>query len=248
MAINSDKYKQLIEEYFDGTICADDMIDLSKKLREDPSFRKQFDIQKEIQTAVSDQEYDAVKEMVHEIVYDEARPKEIEDEKVINLPTMKSFMRIAAVFILLLAIVTAVNFIIPKNNTSQQIVRSHFEPYESYVTFRSDDANLEEVAFSLYDTKQYNSAIEAFNELPNSDRIEFYKANALIANEQYDKAVIILETLISKSTLYTEAAKWYLALTYLGNKNENAARTLLDDISNSDSFFKSLADEVIKSL
>ncbi len=249
MSINSEKYYQFIDEYFEGTICADDMIDFSKRLKEDPDLRKEFHLRKELQEAIGDKDFDNVNRMVNDIINERNSNGRILPILKGAKATTQSFVRVAAIFVALVAIIAFVNLMMPNHNP-YQIVEANFEPYETYASFRSDDSNesLMKAASTLYDGEQYVAAIEVFKQLPVSYRSNFYIANAYIATNRYGEAIGLLQPITNNSTLYSDAANWYLALAYFGNQQPKEAKNILEGISSSDSFYKAQADKVLADL
>ncbi len=139
-----------------------------------------------------------------------------------------------------------------KNQTTQNHLAQHLKPLPNDVVtyFRGNDSieiekkfkarhddptlQLAKKAFDYYSNKQYTESIAAFNSINNKDdTIALYRANAYLATNQTDAAIMIFNELSTQGKGYTKPyAEWYLALAHLKKDNTTEGKSLLERIKN----------------
>ena len=97
----------------------------------------------------------------------------------------------------------------------------------------------------------FENAEKYFSELnvefPNDPLIVFYNGLCQMELENYDSAINFLNKAVENNTDYTDAAQWYLGLSYLKNNQINEAIGLFEKIANDNSsVFQKNAKEILK--
>ena len=110
-----------------------------------------------------------------------------------------------------------------------------FEPYPALGITMGDTPNeRKKEAMVLYAQKQYAKAIpllnDSFKETQDS-MLLFYMGVSHLALGQTDEAQVVFEKLQSVDSIPQEVAQWYLALSYVGSKQNDKATLLLKNIT-----------------
>lgn len=141
--------------------------------------------------------------------------------KVMAIPRRIFYTYAAAAAVLALAVVT-----ITINNdlgpsTPEQIFAAHFEPYENQELTRgsTDEKQIRSSAYTAYDLKNFEEAIEIFGALTPGYKEEmddaFYIGISRMELGRWESAVDILEKVVDSDSEYKIEASWYLGLSYL---------------------------------
>ena len=210
------------------------------QLMNDPEFRKEVELKKDILTTIEHVEDARLKAMLQH------------EESVITSSSTKLFSlkRIAAVAATILFLIFIYwQFFPPK---AFDPIADYFVPEMNtlYPTNKSGDEPTDvEQIFNLYDQKKYTEALSGFEKIlaeESNDDIAFYQANAMMATGKITEAIPILENIIqNQQTDYLSSAKWNLALAYAHQKNYPAAKTILNELKE-DRFYKTKAEQLLK--
>jgi len=160
---------------------------------------------------------------------------------------------IAAVFLLIVAILSLLWFLRPEQRPEQELFAvkpiSEGEISLGMInvrTLRTDDkdkaaqairdSSIQEEALiiNLYNGKKYQEALHLLDKMPATAAILFYRANCLMALNQNQEAILILKKVETYTNeTFSNFAQWYLALAYekVGNK-KSAKEYALKTINN----------------
>lgn len=151
------------------------------------------------------------------------------------VPMWRSFAKLAAAVVVLIAAVTMIDRIWNKPSVSEAVV-ANFEPYPNDLVSNSRDINVDEQpsaemrrAFELYDDPaQYPAAAEALGMLaaryPDRPEYSLYQGVALLGAHDYPSAITALEKAAASNTKYHTPALYYLGLAQSGAEQYPAAR------------------------
>lgn len=120
--------------------------------------------------------------------------------------------------------------------TPSQLAVQNFSPYE-IETFMGDDKSdkILKEGKKHYNSGVYALALENFNEYllanPNDIEVQLTKGCAQFKLEQTDAAIQTFQQIKNSN-----AAKWYLALTYLKKDDVNKANTILKSLLNNQQY------------
>lgn len=105
------------------------------------------------------------------------------------------------------------------------------------LTLRSDTDEIAKNAETSFNTKNYEEAINYFNELlkttPENLEIQYFKAVALIETSNYKEADSLLTNLSNSNSVYASKAKWLNALSYLKQKRYDEVKEIINTIPSS---------------
>lgn len=213
---------ELIDRYLSGETNPAEREAFEKKLLNDPALRAQLT---RVKLAIEGIQANGFREkiaLLHE--------NYIEEKRTRNL--FKYISGIAASLVILAA---AAYLLILQNQRANYY--SYFAPYPAPINVRGGNGNLQHEAMVFYQHEEFSKAIEAFNHVAAVDKneeIEFYLGVSLLGNKKPAEASVIFEKLMLNSTHYEQAARWYLALSYLGLNKQDKAKSLLLKIRESD--------------
>lgn len=219
-------YTDLITKYIQKKASAEELVEIKKRSKENPDFKKQIMFQMELQRAIQRDEKRKLK------AYLRQQEKEVVKHKVNFLLLWK----IAAVLIVLLSVTGL--FIFESQTDYEKIYSENFKPYSNIILPRVRESNTiqenKTKAFSYYDNHNYAEAIASFEALYSKEKdpyIYFYHAMSLMANNQVQEAIEALESSDWQiPSRLEEQTDWYIALGYLKLKQKNKAIPYLEKV------------------
>lgn len=129
------------------------------------------------------------------------------------------------------------------------------EPYPAPEVLRSSSAALIESWVEAYEDRRFADAAQLLEaELTKSTPPkagEYFFAGITYLqppSPDLDKAIQYLKLAQQTDPAYEEQARWYLALTYLQNKQPKEARTLLEEIVSTQSYQNARAEQLLSEL
>ena len=236
----------LIHKYLHQTLTNEEQIALNELLESDPEFKANFELEKDLHTVLIDVGKESLKQ---QFVDFENQEQEQQFEK-----TSPSFLRyaIAACLIIGLSIFASKYFI---NTTStDDLFAENFVAYRNIVLPIERGEGIdspEKEAFFKYEMKEYQAAINAFEtEFSRTQQpyYLFYTANAYLALGDTKNAITLLEKHQRFKDDFYEKSRWYLALAYLKEKNQNKSVMLLEEISASDGYHHKEASVLLNAI
>ena len=214
-----------------------------KQLMNDPEFKNEVELKKDIYKTI---EYNENKRLKAMLQNEEKAIKTASQKAPVRIFSIKRIAAVAATVLFLIFIYW--QFFTPKDFDP---LAEYFVPETNtlYPTVKSGDDPTEiERTFNLYDQKEYEKALTGFEKIlseTNNDDIAFYQANAYLATKKPEKAIPILQKIIQNNQSdYLAPAKWSLALAYCSQKNYQAAKPLLEEIKDN-RFLKSKVEKLL---
>ncbi|RMD72586.1 MAG: hypothetical protein D6818_06185 [Bacteroidetes bacterium] len=142
-----------------------------------------------------------------------------------------------------------------------KLFSEYYEPYQIDfpLHYRNDNGagpDLPEPlqqGFEALDRQQYEESIPFLEEWlkrdPDNDVVQFFLAQALMAQGKLDEALPLFEKVHQRSeSAYREAATWYLALIHLKNNRTAQAVSLLDSLRQSNGYYSRQAEALLSRL
>lgn len=161
---------------------------------------------------------------------------------------------------ILFGIITIVLFFLiwwfwPTKTTEQQLYANYFTPLENDITItpmgeETAPQKLDEI-FRLYDRGAYEESIPLMESFlaqnPQADSIRLFYGVSLLEVERYTEATEVLTQTTSdlSPSFYQQAATWYLALAWIKREQTTKAIPLLQQLSNSESFYRASAKKLL---
>ena len=232
--MESDNHKniQLIDKYLAGTLSKEETLLFEKKLK-DPEFKKEFTQMQQLKAGITTFELRRIKNILQEDEQEIHDQNKNENSPIKTINRSHNILKIAAI---LIGISLGIWWISSQfSNNQQNYLAGYFTPQTNNlvsVDRSSPDSSLLNQTFSYYEDGAFEKFlinIKPFIDKENNDNYRFYQANALLATNQIDQAINILELIIQKNeSQYSELSIWLLALSYLQNEQYNKARPLLE--------------------
>ena len=244
----------LIERYLRKELGADERKKVEERLQSDASFQQKMRWHEDFMDVVREDRNKEIKSFLKEVEEEKnylgiKDTNSKENTKIVQL----KWIRWAAA-VMVLGIVTWGVWIQFSFNP-QKLYAAHFSTYPNdlvRVERSSAETDPLQRAFVAYQDQKFDSAIKQFDELlvsSSSDSLLFFKAVALLSKGDTELATNIFEDLNTKEDWqYTEAVRWYLALSYLKFGQTKNAKSLLEQIANQEGghFQQSGAKEILE--
>ncbi len=240
---------EFIERYLGKSLDRDELIEFKKLLAEDPEFAElvgQYSI------AIKSIELFGKNNLKQQL-------KAIHHEEIGNTRSWsrKSWFKIAAVFVSLIALGSLLYMNSFRATDAQQLYTAYFKQYPDVISHRGIESGyhqLLEEAMRYYKNLDYETAAILFDEFKKSDTtytniIALYSGISLLElNKSSESAAVFLEIIQNPDHLFGDQAKWYLALSYLRNNDTNSAIEILREISLLESYNYLKAREILEKL
>jgi len=244
--MEEEKKYLLIEDYLSGKLLGNDKDIIDQKLNEDPSFANEVQLHKELSETFENDNLNHFRRTLSEINNDSKQTK----AKIFSIRQRNALLALAAT----IALFFGSQMFFGSKVSSSELFSQNFETYPLAFNHRSngDTESLLNKAINAYNEEDFKTAVPIFDALfksnPSNKAFQFYKAMALLSNEQAEEAKpIFIDVIKSKSPLFIEQAQWYLALTYLKlDEGENAKNTL--NHLSKDHYQYNLAQDILKQL
>jgi tetratricopeptide (TPR) repeat protein len=144
---------------------------------------------------------------------------------------IRTIIAVAASVLLLITGYVAYNFI---NLSAEKVYSSNYKPYE-LSTVRSGGSIEKSLLEESYAAKEYDKVVSTQFDRAFTIPELFLRAMSYLALDKNDKAIaeykkVIGENETAKTSIFKQEAEYYLALTYIRNKEYSAALLLLHKI------------------
>lgn len=243
----------LIESYLQGELDADKRKEVEKRLAEENDFSLLLDDTRLMFEGLGKLKHKSLLGRMDKLEANLKNPLVTRKETKVIYWTVQ---RIAAAFIGL-AVVAIASWYVLRDEGMAGGVALYEEYYESYPNVVVPTTRSEEEltplnrAFRAYDRELYDSAAVLFEEILLDDRREFvrlYAGLAYMETDKPDRALFLLNTIISEKGEYEIQATWYLALNYIKREEYNNAKPLLQDLTESSTTYQTKAQELLKKM
>lgn len=237
----------LIHKYFENTLSPEERDFFDKLIKEDSDFQEQLKFEKDVKKVIDDKERLILKSKLKEFETQLPKPKSRKND-------LNKFLRIAASIAVLIA--AAWYFYATSFSVSpEELYASNYEIYPNtvYSITRSDtnDTSLERRAFEAYESNELSIAISHFNELSEKsglDYIDFYLAQAYLADGQLQSALNLFEKIINEQSDFKTEALWYASLCKLKLNQPKEAIPLLNKLIQIGVYNKEAAVSLLKKI
>ncbi|MCE7993037.1 MAG: hypothetical protein HEP71_13705 [Roseivirga sp.] len=217
---------ELIEQYLEGRLAGQALLDFEQTMREDASLTKEVELQREVQALLVEEDINSLDRQLTDIRKDYGP----------EVPKLLPFRKIwfAAAAVLVLAIISIGFFTKADPIDGEQLYVSYFEPYPADNSVRSteDDPTLisqMERALEAYANEDFKAAVQEllgylYVDEDNS-RARFYLGISLLAQGYAEKAAeSLLEVAEESDSIYADPARWYYALSLIRQSKRSSAR------------------------
>ncbi len=241
----------LIEKYLNDELSDDFLLSFKEEMKSNAELRREVQLHKEINEALLDQDTIKLRNEL-QTIHEEYTRKRLA-AKIISLFTQPSYVSGIAAAILITLIVGGVMLFNSGQDTSTDGIFSNFyKADDAIMMVRSgtspEDIDLKE-ALLAYHEKKYDNAIEILQNQNNNILAKYYLGLSYLETDKLENAIETFQAIINhKNNLFVEQAEWYLSLCYVKSSQEEKAKILLDQISNSESIYKEKAEKILKKI
>lgn len=250
---------QLIDRFLLDGLSHHELAEFNKRLGSDPAFAQLLKEEKRLRKGI---EYSSLKQMAQTLEQLEASLSK-EEKTTISMATTSWWsgagLKIAASILLLVSASAVIYYFLRNDHPTDPRVafEDHFKPSASSdffpVTRGSEaPADLVDSAFRQYDAGNFKEALILFHQIPASqqdDVLQFYIANAALANGDTKQALPILKALSqNKESVIHFSAVWYLALCYLKDNNLGDARVTLNELKTVNNSYQQESSELLNEI
>ena len=222
--INSD----LIDRYLKNQMEDSERLNFEEKMASDPELANEVSLQKSILNGI-DFHFD--QELKQKLQKEEAQFEgPAENGKKINLWIGLAIA--AVVVIAFFAYILAGS----QQPAYDELYYSHYSPYPNITDpIARDDINDAQSPMQLYESGDFQNAAgllaEQLAQNPDDPQIKFYYAQAILANDEFNEAYEIFETLASDTThAFTGPALWYQSLIDIKENRIDRAKSILQQL------------------
>lgn len=247
---NQINYPEFIERYLDGEMTGQELVWFEKELDSNKWLQKELRLRKKVNQAILDEDSmkfnDELEDAYAAYVHKGENPWYRKNKIVIGGSVLASAV---AALILILSLTG-------KQYTNEQLFERYYKTYESNLTFRSADNELNPdlvLAMQLYDNKDYTRALELFETILQNDPdrvgLNFYSGISRMEIKEYDQAGKSFKKVVDdRYNMYMEQAEWYLSLCYLITNQDDKAVNLLEKIRNDRGYYHQEARKLLRKL
>ncbi len=241
---------ELIEKFIGKNATEKEAEEFDKLISENQSFQNLY---KEMAAIIPGIENSARKSLLNNLKEFDAGLPEIQAHSIIHPKRKIRWIAwSAAVAACLVGLVLSITLINSGNNKYNEIYSQYYKPYNSLTIAndRSTDITdpIKTEAFGRYATGDYAKAIEQLEKLNTTGQdteILFYLASAYMATGQMAKAEENFNLVLTKESLFSDQARWYLALCYLKTNQPDKAREKLKELTNYNNTCTKNAKEIL---
>ena len=243
-------YFEIIEKFIDNDLDADKLEWFQNKLREEPEFARQYQLQLDLNKAILEDDVMQLRDQLQDI-YGQYMTNE---KKTIRHNFIKRFS-VAATIMLIIGL-SLVYLLMEKTATTRELFTQYYKPYENITKMRSGDVGEDQgfnLAFKFYDKGLYNEALEQFNRLiesePDNAFLLFYTAITEIETGNVEQAISKFKKIIELGNdIFSQQSEWYMGLCYLKLDNKEEAVRIFSRIVKAGSYYSPKAKKIISSL
>jgi len=237
-----------ISKYLSGEMDAQSEKAFEQRLHNDKDLRNEFELHKEIQNALSEEDIMELREKLEEFGPSSQSKKKFR---------LKWGDALAVAALVTVFIGIGMLWIYHSQITNpDELYASYFEPYPSIYSQRSIEAesesgNLKQKAFLAYEKESWRKAQDHFDKLlllqPEKTEYVFYSGILDLKLNETHKAINHFRTVLNKKDpLLEDQIIWYIALAYLKEENIEKSTEYLQKIVNEDMINKEKALKLLR--
>ncbi len=222
----------LLIQYLDGELSTEEKLKVETELKNNSAMQQELEnlaLSKDaVKTFGLKQKVAAIhKEMMSEMAATEKTSNHGLVRKIVRIS-----MKIAASLLLVMLGLGVYQY---ATVSPDKLFAENYQPYAASISRGAEETNVMEKA---YQQKNYTVVISQFNTLNSADQKEnFLAGQAYLASNNYKKAIecfnkILLLNAAKKATSFNDDAEYYLALSFLKDKNLKSAYPLFTTIHN----------------
>jgi TolA-binding protein len=236
-------FSYFVESYNAGEMSQDQKAWFLKELEVSESLKKEVLLRK--RTDIILQRQDTLSLRTKLGIIEKARNEELSSRSKVKTPRFRY-----AAIIATLVIIGGLLFSEYRTLNPDDIYNKYYLTYKNPGTSRSAEATFNE-AIEYFNRKEFSKALEGFQTYlklyPGSSKFEFLSGVSNMEIHNYPDAELSFNKVINNgNNLYTEDAKWYLAMCYIATSQKSKAKDQLHSIIISESNYKSRARKILR--
>ncbi len=221
-----------MEQYLNNELSREERQKFEQKLQEDTSFKKEFDLFKDLYKTLDNRIGN--KEKIEKLkgTLSQLGEKYIKKQEVKKTTKVISLNRYAK-YLIAASLVLLAGFFFLKKGKPTYTDYNNFDKIELTVRSNENNEHLKK-AEDAFNAKKYAEAAKEFEILLNEDKtkvsLQLYLAVSLMEQNEYHKAEKILKKISKSDSVYRSKALWYLALSKLKQQDYTACAKYLKEI------------------
>jgi len=244
--------KEIIEKYLDGELEGKELEWFENELEVNSELKEEYNLRKEVNEAINEKDVMEIRSQLEVIHKSINKPKSF-----IRRLYTDNLYRVAAFAIITIVIGSSLIYTqFNSDYSNDKLFNLNYEPYDGIMNVRSGNIETDGVlltAFRFYESKDYSSALEKFNDVLENDNnnitVVFYTGISYIETGDYENAINSFNVIIENNdNLFVEQADWYLGLCFLKKDEIEKAISKFKKIAESNSFYKNNAAEILDKL
>ena len=218
---------QLLQKYLDHSLTEEETVLLEKEIKENPDFQRELDEASEVRKAIIAHKKEQLRTTFKTLEQSQKKP---------FITKLIPFSIAASVFI---SILIVAYFLMNSPVSHETLFLENFEPYRNIIIpiergeTPPHNKNLEYDAFYNYETGNYDTALQEFTRLYETEKTSYYLFYKAICELQLDKVDAAIDSFLAHQKLndtFKEKGKWYLALAYLKNNDRAKCKIILEEV------------------
>jgi tetratricopeptide (TPR) repeat protein len=238
---------ELIEKYLDGSLTEQEKAGVETRAASDEEFRKLIQLHREVNESIADSD-----------LYDLHR--KLERLAPLREPYLKpntgkgrfiSFLRIAALFILVAGSVIVLRYVVFKPSLENRLYARHYVTYDADAITRSGSSAKDAFkdAIEKYSKKDYIKAFTEFSDIviidPDNNHAWFFRGLASMELKDFENAADSFSRIPQEwISPYSEHRDWYFALSLLKLQRTSEAGAIFKRIIAHEGYYMSRASEI----
>lgn len=238
-------FLDLIDEYINGSLSANQQKAFEAELKVNPELREQLTLNKEINTAIQERDVDLLRKKLNR-----AKPQGHKKSSKYR------YLFVSLAGAATIALLMVFGFLLTtKPRLPEQIFANHFEVYQPVGQTRDfGDDSISHKLLTIhkhYLKDEFSESIPLLESIINSNspdaQTSLMLTSAYLKCQHYEKAEHLLKHILNYDLTdqYTEMAKWYLALTLTRLENIDEAKKLYIDIAKGEGFYAGKAEKIL---
>ena len=240
-----------LENYLDGELNENEILDLEKDLMDDLDLEMELNLHAEINEAIMEEDIMDLRSKLEAMEI----PSTTEEKRRVKF---HGKWRIAAASMILFIGIASVYYMLGnKSYTNEEIFMNYYKPYSIVINTRSsetdDSVKVLNQALKSYESKDFRSALSLFESILEKDSMNitsnFYSGISNIQIQEYLKANKNFSRVLKhKNNLFVEQSEWYLGICYLMTNEREKAKVSFSSIAKGKSFYRTKAKEILNIL
>ncbi|NOQ72141.1 MAG: tetratricopeptide repeat protein [Crocinitomix sp.] len=227
------EYIELFDAYLQGELSIEERLTFEVRLSNDSTFKAKFEAFQGFEQDLVDAEVTAFKDRLTQ--WDKSQDKNNPKQgRVIPIRLIGLAASIAVILFI------SILYLVGRPN-NQDLVAANFEPYDNILTVRGEKVALDD-GLQQYEAGEYEAAIVIFEQFPENVNAQFYLGESHLALQEFDAALTAYKSVLQTTGIFYEIAEFHLALSYLGNDDEQGAKETLAAIQKESDYYSKAQD------